>query len=347
MPRLESISPGAFVALRSQRLRERYARMLRVKVRLIGVFCLLMVFGIAPKAFCQKPEITLLQAEDRVSVRMGDELFTEYLFNGYQRPILFPVNAAGGQSVVRNFPMIAEVPSEAADHPHHQSVWFAHGDVNGLDFWSNKAQIKNRSVSLLVDGIVSNNEWIGTDKVLCSDQTVIRFAASDSWRMIDYDVKIIAGSEPVTFGDTKEGLFAIRTHPRLQILDAMGATMATAFNSEGVSGKDIWGKSARWVHYQNSIGDQDYGITVMDAPTNLRHPNFWHAREYGLIAANPFGLHDLGGLPAGSGSLTLGTGQSFSLRYAIVVWDKLATAEEIEGVFGQFRQRCSNEAAAD
>lgn len=324
-----------------------FKRQVRFNVRLSLTMGWLVFLGIVGKATCQQPAITMLKSSDRVTVRIGNEAFTEYLFSGFQRPILYPLNAVDGQSVVRNYPMLADVAGEASDHPHHQSVWFAHGDVNGLDFWSNKAIIRNLSVSLLADGIVSHNEWVGTDTVVCSDQTVIRFDATDSWRMVDYDVQITAGKEAVSFNDTKEGLFAIRTHPRLRIQDVDGNSMASAFNSEGVSGKDIWGKSARWVHYQNHIGDQVFGVTVMDAPTNFRHPNYWHAREYGLIAANPFGLHDLAGLPAGSGSLTLGPGQSISLRYAIIVWNTAATADEIEKVFAKFGDRSHAKPAAD
>ena len=30
-------------------------------------------------------------------------------------------------------------------------------------------------------------------------------------------------------------------------------------------------------------------VTLMDHPSNLRHPTWWHARDYGFMAANPFG----------------------------------------------------------
>ena len=64
-----------------------------------------------------------------------------------------------------------------------------------------------------------------------------------------------------------------------------------ALNSNGTSGKSIWGESAKWVYYWGTINDKAVGIAIFDHPSNLRHPTAWHAREYGLVAANPFGLH--------------------------------------------------------
>jgi hypothetical protein len=332
-PALSPIGSGRGKASRISLVLRRYPLLAAV-----AVFVIPGVTGSSVAA--QSPKITLTRAGERVTVNVGTELFTEYLMAGYKRPILYPVNAPGGQSVVRNYPMVAGVEGESSDHPHHQSVWFAHGDVNGLDFWSARAEIKNRTTVLTEQAVISENDWLDGEAVVCSDQTTIRFEATPAWRWIDYQVTITAAGNPVTFGDTKEGLFAIRTHPRLRIIDEEGNAAATAINSSGIAGKEIWGKAARWVHYQNTIGDQVFGISMMDSPTNLRYPNYWHAREYGLIAANPFGLHGLAGLPEASGNLTLGPRQTVSFRYAIVVWRGPASADQIESVFDRFDRRC-------
>ncbi len=288
-----------------------------------------VVFGQATRT--ETFPIRIQPREDRITVSAGQELFTEYVTRDQPRPILYPLNAAGELSMVRNFPMRSDVAGEATDHPHHRSVWLAHGDVNGLDFWSGKSRIRHRQIDeWLPDGFVASNDWIDGDRAVCSDRTTIRFQARKTWRWVDYKVTITAGSGPVVFGDTKEGLFAIRTHPRLRIRDQEGHPMATAFNSEGVSGVGIWGQSARWVHYQNTINDRMCAVTMLDHPNNLRHPTLWHARDYGLIAANPFGLHDLAGEPAGTGSWRIEAGQSLTLRYGIVVWNAGPDREEMK-----------------
>jgi hypothetical protein len=58
----------------------------------------------------------------------------------------------------------------------------------------------------------------------------------------------------------------------------------------------------------------------MDHPSNLRHPTWWHARDYGLLAANPFGIHDFEGKEDEHlGDYTLKKDETLTLRYQVVV----------------------------
>jgi Methane oxygenase PmoA len=286
--------------------------------------------------YAQELPVSLEKIDDRIIVTIAGERFSEYRYSGFERPILFPVNAAGEVPITRNFPMVADVPGESSDHPHHQSIWFAHGDVNGLDFWSARARIRNEIAEIDGTSIQASQSWLDGDRVVCTEETRIAFRATAKWRLIDFQSTLRAGEQAVTFGDTKEGTFAIRTHAALQIRGEDGSARATAFNSEGIRGAEIWGKKAQWVHYEGEINNRDIGLTMMDAPSNLRHPNLWHARDYGLIAANPFGLHDLGGLPAGSGAVTLAPGQSLRLRYGIVIWNGFVDEKAINELFADF-----------
>ena len=77
-------------------------------------------------------------------------------------------------------------------------------------------------------------------------------------------------------------------------------------NSLGAEGeKAIWGKPADWVDYDGKVADEDVGIAVLDHPKSFRHPTTWHARGYGLFAANPFGLRDFTHDPNQDGSWTI------------------------------------------
>ncbi len=301
----------------------------------VAVFCIAVCHGLAHVVHAH--ELRIEEGKERIGVRIGDELFTEYLFSSQSSPVFYPVNAPGGQCLVRNYPFRDDVAGEAHDHPHHRSVWLGHGDVNGLDFWSGQARIRYREMEHIgADGFVALNDWMEGESVVCTERTTVRFVVDDRWRMIDLATELRPNGTSVRFGDTKEGTFAIRTHPRLRITSDDGRPLATAYNSEGVEGAAVWGKSARWVHYQNTIDDVSYAITVLDHPSSFRHPVLWHARDYGLVAANPFARHEMLGEPPGAGDFELRDGQSLDLRYAIVVWRGDVTAEEIEVVYERF-----------
>ena len=111
----------------------------------------------------------------------------------------------------------------------------------------------------------------------------------------------------------------MRTPLQLRDLDGSVGAAGQCANSEGVRGAEIWGKPARWVDYWGPVDGTTVGIAILDHPTNLRHPTCWHARDYGLVAANPFGLHDFTGAPQGSGAYTLPAGKSLTFRYLVVL----------------------------
>jgi hypothetical protein len=306
----------------------------------------LATFGLVPvPAAAQWPESQEIRIEsrtDRVLVTVSDGQrqlpFAEYRFRGFAKPFVFPLYAPGGISITRHFPVLDDREDEARDHPHHKSMWFAHGDVNGFDFWSEKSQIRHRQIDEAAGNrLVTRNDWLDADgNPLCEDQTQMLFAAGDDWRTIDYKVTVTASHGELRFGDTKEGTFALRTHPALRLIDRDGQPAGEAFNSQGIRGAEVWGKPARWVHYRGLIDDQMYSITLMDDPQNLRHPTTWHAREYGLVAANPFGLSYFLKRESGSGDYTLKRGQRLRLRYGVLVHRGRFTVDQIEERFRHF-----------
>ena len=56
-------------------------------------------------------------------------------------------------------------------------------------------------------------------------------------------------------------------------------------------------------------------MAIFDHPENPRHPTWWHVRDYGLFAANPFGIHDFEKKPAGTGDFKIPAGQSATFKY--------------------------------
>jgi hypothetical protein len=269
-------------------------------------------------------KLTVERGEDRLVIRVGDELFAEYRYLQDPQPVIFPLNAPGGIPMTRSYPL-AEAEGEAHDHPHHRSLWFAHGDVNGVDFWSlapghGSIVHTGRLTEVLPRGktarIRLDFEWRDPEgTVLLKDRRTTLFGAEDDQRWIDFEVALTAVAEEVTFGDTKEGTFALRSNPELRLEGPVAK--GRACNSEGIEGADVWGKRADWVHYQGPVGGEPVGFAIFDHPSNPRHPTWWHARAYGLVAANPFGVHDFEKKAAGTGDLTLEQGETLTLRYRL------------------------------
>ncbi|MAS79303.1 MAG: hypothetical protein CMI25_02680 [Opitutae bacterium] len=254
--------------------------------------------------------------EDKVVVSIGNEVFTEYRYANQGKPILYPVIGPYGIPMTRHYPMKKGVPGESGDHYHHQSIHYNH-PVSGIDFWHGRggARIRNDKIvkAEVVDGqalIVSRNSWMQGEKKILSDVTEIHAGTTEGGRFIDYKVSIHASEREITFQDSKEGSMSIRTHPALRLNGKVAK--GSAVNSEGVKGKAVWGKAAKWVNYWGPVDGKMVGIAIFDHPDNPRHPTTWHARDYGLIAANPFGKKYF---KAGEGALTLEKGKTVTFFY--------------------------------
>src|SRR5580698_1518650 len=101
----------------------------------LAALCVSQAF-ISLKAADPVPEVKLTPLADRVRVEIGGQLFTEYVYgDGATRPYCYPILAADGTPLTRNFPM-KKVPGEETDHPWHRSFYFAHSSVGGVDFWN-------------------------------------------------------------------------------------------------------------------------------------------------------------------------------------------------------------------
>lgn len=273
-------------------------------------------------------EVKLTPLADRVRIEIGGQLFSEYIFTGASKPYLYPILAADGTRLNRDYPM-ASPPGEDHDHPHHRSLWFTHGAVNGQNFWSENPQAGKIVHEALLEtksgatGVLrARSRWEALDgKVVCTDETTVRVQAGPEGRRLDYEVTLHADQGALTFGDTKEGAMAMRlaqwmTRPhKYNKQDAPGA--GHTVNSEGVRDDATWGKRAAWVDYFAPRDGKIYGVAVFDHPQNPRHPTWWHVRDYGLFAANPFGQHDFESLKdkPNAGDYTVPAGGSITFRY--------------------------------
>jgi len=313
-----------------------------VAVVVAGTFA---VFG-AGSAGAQS-EVTLQETDEGVRVAIDDETFTVYRWEDLEKPILYPVIGPHDLPMTRNYPM-QDAPNEERDHRHHQSLWFGHGDVNGVTFWNTQRDpsgvIEHREIVAMRDGnpgvLKTKSDWVGPEgEVLCSDTRTIRFGASEGDRYIDFMVTIHAPAETdVTLGDTKEGTMAIRTRPelRLEAGDRARRVNGQAVNSEGVEGRPVWGKRAAWVDYWGEVEGHEVGVAIFDHRDNPRHPTWWHARHYGLVAANAFGTRFFEDRPAGQGDMHIPAGHSRTFAYRFLFHQGDHAAADIPAKYRRF-----------
>ena len=284
-------------------------------------------------------EITVEPSEKGATVKVDGELFTEYI-TGFgegeilETPILWPILGPTGKAMTRSYPMAEGHKSERKDHPHHRSLWFTHGDVNGFSFW-HRDPIKHVRFVELASGptgkIVSENRWTDREgKVQCCDQRTFIFGADKDSRWIDVEIVVKAVDIPVKFGDTKEGTFGVRVAGTMKV-DAAKPNARHGVpetdpswgghivNSEDQRDVDAWGKRAAWVDYYGPVEGETVGLAILNHPTSFRYPTYWHVRTYGLFAANPFGIHDFEKDKSADGSHMLKPGESMVLRYRVLL----------------------------
>ena len=285
---------------------------------------LFSLFSIASAsfAFAEKntAEVTLDKDDVAVAVKVDGKLFTKYVYNDEKRakPILYPVIGPNDIPMTRRYPIEEAGEGEAKDHPHHASLWYTHGEVNGISFWhigkDTGEIIHEKFLKLEGNVIATRNKWVDSKgNVVCRDERELAFHGEGDDRAIDVTVKILADSGDVTFGDTKEGSMGIRSNPVLRLKGSVAK--GKALNSAGDTDKALWGKRAAWVSYWAPQEKKVVGFSIFDHPTNPRHPTWWHARDYGLVAANPFGIHNFERKPKGTGDMKVKNGESVTFRY--------------------------------
>ena len=314
------------------------------------------------------------EAERRVDITIDGQPFTSYIWpTTLKKPVLYPLITDEGITVTRGFPL-APRPHERVDHPHHAGLWFNYGNVNGFDFWNNSDAIKPEQSpkmgTILETKIVSaksgadrgelvvDSVWITDkgDRIL--DQTTrYIFSRRPHERVIDQIITLKALDRAV-FNDDKEGALGMRVAGWLEspdekggvFLDASGrpTKVAAADNSdatgvyltsEGIKGGAVWSTRGRWCsltgHTPKPGEAHTVTVAILDHRHNPGYPTYWHARGYGLFAANPLGrsIFDPKQPPF---NFTLDNGQTATFRYRVLLISGEASAESLNHEADQF-----------
>lgn len=289
-------------------------------------------------------EVQWNNSRNQVEISAGCRLLTTLRLD-QQRPCLFPIYSPGGSMVLRRWPIEEAIEGESKDHPHHAGAWIAHGSVAGHDFWHGKGtrQVPSEWESYLLDDdqilIVSGKlSWVaGNKKILEETRTYDFRVIEEGYRIEIWSLWKPADGQTVTIGDTKEGTFALRLAPTMRLDGPVAA--GKSFNADAAIAGAIWGMRSRWAAYSGPIDEQQATVALLDHPENPRYPTWWHARTYGLFAANPFGQHDFEKAPAGSGDIELGPDDHLFFRHQLLVFDGAVAAKRIEQEWVDFSNR--------
>jgi hypothetical protein len=273
-------------------------------------------------------EVTVKEVEKgQLDIEIGGTFFTSY-YCGKEviRPYLHPVIGPYGKSVTRGYPMVTDIPGESTDHQHHRAIYVAHGEVNGVDNWSespNCGRIVHRNFDVVSSGVVYGHivdqlDWVSNQgELVLKEVRELKIYNVSPSKLVDLNLTFKApAGKNVVFGDTKEGgLLSLRVAGTMKVVS--GGRMENSFG--GINEPEVWGKRAHWCDYSGPVDNQWVGVALFDHPKNLRHPTYWHARNYGLMTANPFGISTFESDPSRNGDYTLPAGNGLKFRYRIYI----------------------------
>jgi hypothetical protein len=302
--------------------------------------------------------VALTRSGNKIDIVIGGKPFTTYDFSQtIAKPFLMPLRTASGIVISRSFPVANTVTADdektPSFEPHQRPLYFSHGNIDGLNFWSEQAFDKyyhgysheayGRMSLTKLESIAGGAEGgslkarfnllAPSGRIIAEEIQTFQFHGDDRTRTIDCEFVILANHGSVTFGDTKEGTFAVRLGAELS------APHDHMINSNGAQGESaIWGKPADWVSYSGTVSGKPVGIAVFDGPKSFRHPTTWHARAYGLLAANPFGAREFTKDPNKDGSWTVPEGQSIKFQYRVVIYDGKFSPAQLAALYHAYSE---------
>jgi Methane oxygenase PmoA len=301
-------------------------------------FGLALLCGVlfAPAAIRVADKVQLQRKDKEVDVVVDGRPFTTYFFTtDVAKPYFQPLRSVQGTIVTRDFPIENTIPPEHMKdpslEPHQRPMYFGHGNIDGIDFWGEAVfshysddMVFGRTVFRKLDEVRSGDtgalraefELKGPEgRVVADEIQSYAFGGDENSRWIDCEITLVAnhGSD-LTLGDSKEGTLGIR------LAKELNSPPGHMVNSAGAEGeKAIWGKRADWVDYDGTVAGEKLGVAVFDSPRSFRHPTWWHARGYGLLAANPFGWREFYRDPEKDGSWTVPQGKQLKFRYRVFI----------------------------
>ena len=307
---------------------------------------LIILASVAFAACCTAADhvVKFTPDDKKIAIEIDGKPFSNYFFNDgdgvpFRRPFFSPAAAADGTVVTAD-----QTALKLKEHPHHRSIWVAHGDVNGADHWGLNSKTKDGKENkpkqnhiafskMIEDGFVEQLEWEDIDHkpMMKETRTVQILVYPDGSRAIDLKSEYTALVD-VTFGSTKEaGLIAVRLVKEL----SKDENLSLSSGAKGM--KACWGKVGKWGDISGQIDGKPYGVAIFDHPNNPKYPANWHIRDYGLMSPNSFGLHDFDkSVDAHAGELKIEKDKSVVFHYRVVIHATTAADAKLDEKWAEF-----------
>ena len=311
-----------------------------------------------------KPLVEFSPAAGAINVLVDGKSFTSYIHKIdpakpmaaegvlLTKPVLYPLCTPSGIAVTRGWPF-ERIEGERQDHPHHIGLYFTYDQINGSNFWNNSKEplpaIKHVSAEVTTDAkgnpaLATTMNWIGKDsKPLLAEKRLTSFIPGPSQHIIDIDIEFQAVADKVEFGDTKEGMFAIRLAQWLtENTDSryeLGTGAYLSCNGDEKE-KGVWGKRAEWVRIQGRKDGKTVGIAILNHPASANYPTYWHARGYGAFSANPLGQYAFQKSRKIDNpkrfSLKLDKGEKAPFKFRVIIYDGPRTKQQLDNEFKRY-----------
>ncbi len=266
-------------------------------------------------------EVRELQHQQKVYV---DGHYLAAVQQGKFRPYIHPVLTPGGH-------VVTEIAT--ADHLHHLGIWFAHEDIDGVNFWAPESQglhpvprilLTSTDVEIGDDGVTFRQEvdWRDGDGGLClQDSRVIVIGERPDHTMIDVTVTVRADERPIRMGQTKEAGLALRVSDQIDVLDGGCITNANGQVNEA----ETFDQVSDWVDYSGPVSrTQTAGIATFPHPGSDGIP--WFTRDYGPLYVSPW-RHE---------EITLAAGQSRTVGARFAAHDGSCEEADVAGLYARF-----------
>jgi hypothetical protein len=286
-----------------------------------------------------KAEVGFQQKPGELLITIGGQPFATYIYEDPEitRPYFAHVKTPCGIQATRNYPPQAGDPQDHSTF--HPGIWLSFGDINGNDYWRIKAKVEHEMFVKQPEGgpgkgtFTVRNYYMSTDgkERVLAELVEYSVLVRPSGNLLVTNSTFSSENGDFTFGDQEEMGLGVRVNTQISVQYGKGHIT----NAEGdMDGKGTWGKASNWIDYSGIIDNKYVGITVMPDPDNFR-PSWYHARDYGFVAANPFGRKAME--QGEKSAITVKKGQKFHLGYGVLVYcNPTGEKVDIDNAYGDY-----------